>query len=517
MSLKSFLQMQEGGQTFVSPFAQPDPTGTTKAVTPRQRPNLTFETITGIKRKDTSPTIRIGDQPEYLPIDRIHPIKEKKPENFDPGVGNNISVHGYNAQSPEVTAAAAAMGIQITGFENAGFYDTLVAMNQPETPLSRGLDKHVGPFLPVTPEGRLGKAWAGFPVFGPAVLTAQRALTGEPIFGTSKAATPPTTSKATTPATTSKAEAARQGSIAAGEAMLGLPPPAPVGYTYTGGGFGATVTAAPTAPTANTFSGTTGMSAAQIGSEMFGVAYGMGGEISPGFAIGGRGSFTSFAHYGAGISQADEISIVSNAAPGVFATPESGKDAIDGLVAGGYTESEITAIAQTGQYAGLDYAEGSKDDGSSQSIGKFAIDEGKYQDTSGGDFSGGGGTPVICTQLFSMGIMSANLYQGEGEHAKNIPNVIRRGYHFWAVPFVRGMRKNQLLFKLGKTLGLSWAQYAAHKANPDKFAPNYLGTFINAIGIPICAALGLFVGETDWETLWIDYEKGNGLCLDQQN
>jgi hypothetical protein len=176
MSLKSFLQMQEGGQTFVSPFAQPDPTGTTKAVTPRQRPNLTFETITGIKRKDTSPTIRIGDQPEYLPIDRIHPIKEKKPENFDPGVGNNISVHGYNAQSPEVTAAAAAMGIQITGFENAGFYDTLVAMNQPETPLSRGLDKHVGPFLPVTPEGRLGKAWAGFPVFGPAVLTAQRAL-----------------------------------------------------------------------------------------------------------------------------------------------------------------------------------------------------------------------------------------------------------------------------------------------------------------------------------------------------
>jgi hypothetical protein len=104
---------------------------------------------------------------------------------------------------------------------------------------------------------------------------------------------------------------------------------------------------------ANTFSGTTGMSAAQIGSEMFGVAYGMGGEISPGFAIGGRGSFTSFAHYGAGISQADEISIVSNAAPGVFATPESGKDAIDGLVAGGYTESEITAIAQTGQYAGL--------------------------------------------------------------------------------------------------------------------------------------------------------------------
>ena len=84
MSLKSFLQMQEGGQTFVSPFAQPDPTGTTKAVTPRQRPNLTFEAITGINRKDTSPTITIEDRndqyPKYLPIDRIHEYKEKKPE-----------------------------------------------------------------------------------------------------------------------------------------------------------------------------------------------------------------------------------------------------------------------------------------------------------------------------------------------------------------------------------------------------------------------------------------------------
>ena len=42
---------------------------------------------------------------------------------------------------------------------------------------------------------------------------------------------------------------------------------------------------------------------------MFGNIYGMGGEISPSFAIGGKGSFTSFAHYGAGISQADEINL----------------------------------------------------------------------------------------------------------------------------------------------------------------------------------------------------------------
>jgi hypothetical protein len=483
MSLKSFLKMQEGGQTFVSPFAQPDPTGTTKALTPRQMPGQTFELVTGIDRRETSPTITI-ERPGFGMPGLITPIREKKPENFDPGV-SNVSSSGYTAQSPEVTAAAAALGIQVTGFENGSFYDTLVAMNQPETPFSKGLDNVLGPALPVTPKGTLGAAWG---LFAPArnivagmeiAQTVGRTLSGEPIFGTSKADTPATTSKAATVTTAPvgpsgsavrgaiEAAGARQGSIAAGEAMLG---------------------SAPAAPAATPVS---------VGQDIFGVAYGKGGEISPGFAIGGKGSFTSFAHYGAGVSQADESTIISTGMNNqVFADAQSGKDTVDALVANGYNEAQITAATKsTENLQDLDFI--------------------NYQ---GADGAGGdGGTAVICTQLFSMGIMSANLYQGEGEHAKNIPNVIRRGYHFWAVPFVRGMRKNQLLFKLGKTLGLSWAQYAAHKANPDKFAPNYLGTFINAIGIPICAALGLFVGETDCETLWIDYEKGNGLCLDQQN
>ena len=502
MSLKSFLKMQEGGQTFVSPFAQPDPTGTTKAVTPRQRPNLTFETVTGIKREETPTTITI---PAFGEPDRITPIREKKPENFDPGV-SNISSFGYTAQSPEVTAAATAMGIQLTGFEDGAFYDSLVAMNRPETPLSRAFDNVLGPLLPFTPKGTLGLSLAAFPP-GKVALSVQRALSGEPIFGTSKAdtpatpATPTTTSKTATPATTpiaTKVTTAPVGYTYPGGgfgATVTPAAPAPVGYTYPGGGFGATVTPAAPAPAAPA------ATPASVGADIFGPAYGQGGEISPDFAIGGKGSFTSFSHYSAGVSQADEANIISTGINnGVFADSQSGRDTIDAMVEGGHSENVITAVAtgqtNTAEITALAQATGAGDAG----VG-----------------GGGGGTPVICTQLFSMGIMSANLYQGEGEHAKNIPNVIRRGYHFWAVPFVRGMRKNQLLFKLGKTLGLSWAQYAAHKANPDKFAPNYLGTFINAIGIPICAALGLFVGETDCETLWIDYEKGNGLCLDQQN
>ena len=469
--------MQEGGQTFVSPFAQPDPTGTTKALTPRQRPNLTFEAVTGIKRK-TPPTITIGDPPDITQTP-----KEKEPEIFDPGI-SNVSSQGYTAQSPEVAAAAKSMGIELTGFEDGAFYDSLVAMSRPETPFSKGLDKFATGVVAPILVGTLGGAFPPVAAAG-AVMSKTGVIGSEDgilstVFGGSKSkatTTPIATTTTTAPVgpsgsavrTAIEAAGARQGSIAAGEAMLG------------------------SAPAATPVS---------VGADIFGPAYGQGGDISPNFAIGGSGSFTSFSHYSAGVSQADEATIISTGInSGVFADSQSGKDTIDAMVEGGHSGNVISAVANgqtsTEEITALAQATGADDAG----VGE------------GGD----GGTPVICTQLFSMGIMSANLYQGEGEYAKNIPNVIRRGYHFWAVPFVRGMRKNQLLFKLGKTLGLSWAQYAAHKANPDKFEPNYLGTVINAIGVPICAALGLFVGETDWETLWIDYEKGNGLCLDQQN
>ena len=70
----------------------------------------------------------------------------------------------------------------------------------------------------------------------------------------------------------------------------------------------------------------------------------MGGEISPNFAIGGKGSFTSFAHYGAGVSQADEITIVQSARPGVFSSAKAGKDVVDSLVAMGRNEKDIKTI-----------------------------------------------------------------------------------------------------------------------------------------------------------------------------
>ena len=450
--------MQEGGQTFVSPFAQPDPTGTTKAVTPRQRPNLTFETVTGIKREETPTTITI---PAFGEPDRITPIREKKPENFDPGV-SNISSFGYTAQSPEVTAAATAMGIQLTGFEDGAFYDSLVAMNRPETPLSRAFDNVLGPLLPFTPKGTLGLSLAAFPP-GKFALGVQRALSGEPIFGTSKAdtpatpATPTTTSKAATPATTPIATKVTT---------------APVGYTYPGGGFGATVTPAAPAPAAPA------ATPASVGADIFGPAYGQGGEISPDFAIGGKGSFTSFSHYSAGVSQADEANIISTGINnGVFADSQSGRDTIDAMVEGGHSENVITAVA-TGQT-------------NTAEITALAEATGAGNAGVGGDGGGGGDGPsVICQELYDQGLLEHSIYSLDeqfGEYLRKHDLALLEGYHAWAYNVVNAMRKSKTITHIVRIVSRPVVKHIAYKmGHPSK---TLLGAAMFNVGAFICRRL----------------------------
>lgn len=435
MSLKSFLQMQEGGQTFVSPFAQPDPTGTTKAVTPRQRPNLTFEAVTGIREK-TSPTITIGDQPDITQTP-----KEKEPEIFDPGV-STISGYGYTAQSPEVTAAATAMGIQLTGFEDGAFYDSLVAMNQPETSLSRGLDTVLGPVLPITVSGKASLSLGAFSLPGRAALTTQRALSGEPIFGSSKAATPATTPIATTVTT------------------------APVGPS--GSAVRAAIESASSAPAATPVS---------VGQDIFGAAYGQGGDISPNFAIGGSGSFTSFSHYGAGVSQADEANIISTGInDGVFADSQSGKDTIDTMVSNGYNEAQITAVA-TGELGKSEL------DSLAQAVG---MDDAGVSDGGGG----GDGPSVICQELYDQGLLEHSIYSLDeqfGEYLRKHDLALLEGYHAWAYNVVNAMRKSKTITHIVRIVSRPVVKHIAYKMGyPSK---TLLGAAMFNVGAFICRRL----------------------------
>ena len=439
MSLKSFLQMQEGGQTFVSPFAQPAP----KGVTPRQMPGQTFELVTGIKREETPTTITI---PEFGMPDRITPIREKEPEIFDPGV-SGISAYGYTAQSPEVIAASTALGIPVTGFEAGAFYDSLVAMNQPETPFSKGMDTVFGKGLQFAAKGIVGAVAASSPPAAAALtaLSVGRALSGKPpisIFGTSKEdtpATPATTSKVTTPSTATKTTIPKAMEEAIGRINQQI------------------VSNAPAATPAS------------VGADIFGPAYGKGGEISPGFAIGGKGSFTSFSHYGAGVSQADEASMISTGInSGVFADSQSGKDTVDAMVANGFNEAQITAAAKsTEDLQGLDFM--------------------NYQGADGG---GGGGDKVICQELYDQDLLEHSIYSLDeqfGEYLRKHDLALLEGYHTWAYSVVNAMRKSKTITHIVRIVSRPVVKHIAYKmGHPSK---TLLGAAMFNVGAFICRRL----------------------------
>ena len=430
MSLKSFLKMQEGGQTFVSPFAQPAP----KGVTPRQMPGKTFEEVTGIYKEKTPTTITIGDPPDITKTP-----KEKEPEIFDPGV-SGISAYGYTAQSPEVIAASTALGIPLTGFETPAFYDSLVAMNQPETSFSKGLDTVFGKGLQFAAKGIVGAAVFGSsPLVAAAGLGVQRALSGKPIFGTSEEDTPATTSKATTPSTATKTTIPKAMEEAIGRINQQIVSNAP-----------------PATP-------------ASVGADIFGPAYGQGGEISPNFAIGGKGSFTSFSHYSAGVSQADEASMISKGInSGVFADSQSGKDTVDAMVANGFNEAQITAAAKsTEDLQGLDFM--------------------NYQGADGG---GGGGDKVICQELYDQDLLEHSIYSLDeqfGEYLRKHDLALLEGYHTWAYSVVNAMRKSKTITHIVRIVSRPVVKHIAYKmGHPSK---TLLGAAMFNVGAFICRRL----------------------------
>ena len=439
MSLKSFLKMQEGGQTFVSPFAQPAP----KGVTPRQMPGKTFEEVTGIYKEKTPTTITIGDPPDITKTP-----KEKEPEIFDPGV-SGISAYGYTAQSPEVIAASTALGIPLTGFETPAFYDSLVAMNQPETSFSKGLDTVFGKGLQFAAKGIVGAAVFGSsPLVAAAGLGVQRALSGKPIFGTSEEDTPATTSKATTPSTATKTTIPKAMEEAIGRINQQIVSNAP-----------------PATP-------------ASVGADIFGPAYGQGGEISPNFAIGGKGSFTSFSHYSAGVSQADEANIISTGINnGVFADSQSGRDTIDAMVEGGHSENVITAVA-TGQT-------------NTAEITALAEATGAGNAGVGGDGGGGGDGPsVICQELYDQGLLEHSIYSLDeqfGEYLRKHDLALLEGYHAWAYNVVNAMRKSKTITHIVRIVSRPVVKHIAYKmGHPSK---TLLGAAMFNVGAFICRRL----------------------------
>ena len=485
MSIKGFLEvqeMQEGGPAMFTPFAV-DPEGS-----PRRRIAPTYQ-------PNPPPTIVLD------PIAPITPTPTPEQLNISPDPNYMGSIDMTLAQ-----AGADRDGLgPISPHWSQEFLSTLESRGRPETDLSRATDKFaLGVVAPVV-AATLGTAFP--PVGIAAAAMARSGVIGgkdgiiSTIFGGGKpTSTTTSTNLGTTQFQTQTAPQAITSAIPqtpAQQSAAAIPPanygkfsqnPAaptvsesvsldyatptstsqitPIASEFgpMGGGY-----LTPGSETVNTFSGTTGMSAAQVGSGMFGAAYGLGGEISPSFAIGGKGSFTSFAHYGAGVSQADEISIVSNAAPGVFASVESGKTAIDAMVANDYTEAQITEASKSTQdLQGQDFM--------------------NYQGADGG--GGDGGISVICQELYDQGLLDQHTYSIEqkfGEYIRINDPALLEGYHSWACSVVNAMRKSKTITHVIRIIAYPVIKHIAYKmGRPSK---TILGAVMFNVGAFVCRRL----------------------------
>lgn len=104
----------------------------------------------------------------------------------------------------------------------------------------------------------------------------------------------------------------------------------------------------------------------------------------------------------------------------------------------------------------------------------------------GNDGSGGDGAKVICTVLHEHGMLSSRLYARDAiagaALALTDPDAMA-GYHLWAKPIARAMKKHRLLARIIRPLALPWARHIAGDSN-------FVGAVYVAVGVPLCRMIG---------------------------
>ena len=104
---------------------------------------------------------------------------------------------------------------------------------------------------------------------------------------------------------------------------------------------------------------------------------------------------------------------------------------------------------------------------------------------------------VICTELNSTGELSDTLYQATSPHFSRMHPDTIRGYQWWAIPYVKLMRKHSLFRAVVRPWAIGRARYLSGESS-------ILGWVTVAIGEPICFLLGKTVARKsqDYEVLY---------------
>lgn len=123
---------------------------------------------------------------------------------------------------------------------------------------------------------------------------------------------------------------------------------------------------------------------------------------------------------------------------------------------------------------------------------------------SGGSSSSGGEGRVICTHFYKKGMLSREVWRADLEFtAKHLSETTVRGYQYWAIPYVKLMRRSVLAENIMFPLAEHRANELAYQLGRRECG-SLRGKLIRTLLEPVCFIIGSFVEQKDWSQLWLN-------------
>jgi hypothetical protein len=139
-------------------------------------------------------------------------------------------------------------------------------------------------------------------------------------------------------------------------------------------------------------------------------------------------------------------------------------------------------------------------EGEQQAIGQLSLQGAQQEATNltnliaagSGQKSSGGSSgmfgSVLCTELNRQGLMPDDMYILDSMYGLTLPADVIYGYHFWAIPVARAMRKSRVLTCILRPFILAWGKEMQARMVGGKGSA--FGRILLRLGVPFCRWLG---------------------------
>jgi len=116
---------------------------------------------------------------------------------------------------------------------------------------------------------------------------------------------------------------------------------------------------------------------------------------------------------------------------------------------------------------------------------------------------GGGGGKVICTELYSTGVLDEETYGMDVKYAaEHFSKEALKGYQAWAIPVVKAMRKSpEEAKRIVIPLVKSFMEEIAYRSG-KKETGNEVGKLFLDEAVPLFERIGVYIDEPEWKSLF---------------